>query len=38
VATHQRIIDGLVAELRTATMRLRDAGEVAPPLEKPPHY
>lgn len=38
VAQQQKTIDGLVAELRTATARLHDAGEPAPPAEKPPHY
>jgi uncharacterized coiled-coil protein SlyX len=38
VAAHQRVIDGLVGELRATTSRLRDAGEPAPPAEKPPHY
>jgi len=38
VAAQQKTIDALVAELRSATARLRDLGEAAPPTEKPPHY
>jgi uncharacterized coiled-coil protein SlyX len=38
VASQQKTIDALVGELRAASARARDAGEPAPPLEKPPHY
>ena len=38
VAEQQKTIDALVGELRSATARLRDLGDAAPPVEKPPHY
>lgn len=38
VAEQQKTIDALVKELSSATARLRDLGQDAPPAEKPPHY